>query len=77
MDDYARRSYGEIPVGFGRKPGIVVVDFQAAFDKRAQPVIPLDMVGELSSAIADKLPKERHVEFANESARFMLSEATR
>jgi hypothetical protein len=50
------------------------IDFQAAFDRRAQPIIPLDMVGELSSAIADKLPKERHVEFANESARFMLSQ---
>ncbi len=30
MDDYARRSYGDTPVGFGRKPGIVVVDFQTA-----------------------------------------------
>ena len=27
-DDYQRRSYGEIPVGTGEKPGIVVVDFQ-------------------------------------------------
>ena len=26
-DDYKNRSYGEIPVGFGMKPGIVVVDF--------------------------------------------------
>ena len=31
MDDYRNRSYGEIPVGFGEKPGIVVVDFQTAF----------------------------------------------
>lgn len=31
MDGYARRSYGEIAVGFGRKPGIVVVDLQTAF----------------------------------------------
>ena len=31
MDDYQNRSYGEIPVGFGEKPGIVVVDFQTAF----------------------------------------------
>ena len=30
-DDYARRSYGEIEVGFGQKPGIVVVDFQVGF----------------------------------------------
>ena len=30
-DDYARRSYGAIPVGTGEKPGIVVVDFQVGF----------------------------------------------
>ena len=30
-DEFRRRSYGEIAVGFGRKPGIVVVDFQRAF----------------------------------------------
>ncbi|MGE0852682.1 MAG: isochorismatase family protein [Hyphomicrobiaceae bacterium] len=30
-DGYESRSYGEHPVGFGRKPGIVVVDFQLAF----------------------------------------------
>lgn len=38
MDDYARRSYGEIPVGFGRQPGIVVVDFQTAFTDPAYPL---------------------------------------
>jgi hypothetical protein len=50
------------------------IDFSAPFDKRQQSVFPLDMVAELGSAIADKLPKERHVEFANESARFQLSQ---
>jgi maleamate amidohydrolase len=30
-DDYLRRSYGEIRVGRGEKPGIVVVDFQTGF----------------------------------------------
>lgn len=29
--DYAERTYGAVPVGFGEKPGIVVVDFQTAF----------------------------------------------
>ena len=29
-DDYKRRSYGDTPVGFGKKPGIVVVDFMKA-----------------------------------------------
>ncbi|MBK0327882.1 isochorismatase family protein [Rhodobacteraceae bacterium F11138] len=31
QDDYKQRSYGEIPVGTGFKPGIVVVDFQKGF----------------------------------------------
>ncbi|MDP3256753.1 MAG: isochorismatase family protein [Bosea sp. (in: a-proteobacteria)] len=37
-DDYARRSYGEIEVGFGKKPGIVVVDFMLAFTDPAYPL---------------------------------------
>jgi maleamate amidohydrolase len=31
MTSYAERGYGARPVGFGEKPGIVVVDFQLAF----------------------------------------------
>lgn len=38
MDDYSKRSYGEIPVGFGRKPGIVVVDFQLGFTDPRYPL---------------------------------------
>src|SRR3954464_11109481 len=38
MDDYQNRSYGEIPVGFGEKPGIVVVDFQTAFTDPRYPL---------------------------------------
>ena len=37
-DDYANRSYGEIPVGFGKKPGIVVVDFQTGFTDPKYPL---------------------------------------
>lgn len=37
-DDYKRRSYGEIPVGFGEKPGIVVVDFMLAFTEAQYPL---------------------------------------
>ncbi|ORE96508.1 isochorismatase family protein [Acuticoccus yangtzensis] len=37
-DDYANRSYGEIPVGFGDKPGIVVVDFQIGFTDPQYPL---------------------------------------
>jgi maleamate amidohydrolase len=38
MDDYSKRSYGEIPVGFGRQPGIVVVDFQLGFTDPQYPL---------------------------------------
>src|SRR5690349_23761331 len=38
MDDYQNRSYGQIPVGFGGKPGIVVVDFQKAFTDPKYPL---------------------------------------
>ena len=37
-DDYRNRSYGEIPVGMGQKPGIVVVDFQTAFTDPRYPL---------------------------------------
>ncbi|GJD48939.1 Maleamate amidohydrolase [Methylobacterium crusticola] len=38
MDDYQNRSYGEIPVGFGARPGIVVVDFQVGFTDPQYPL---------------------------------------
>jgi maleamate amidohydrolase len=47
MDDYQNRSYGEIPVGFGEKPGIVVVDFQTAF---TDPQYPLRSLGRVRAA---------------------------
>jgi len=37
-DDYENRSYGEIPVGTGFKPGIVVVDFQTGFTDPQYPL---------------------------------------
>jgi maleamate amidohydrolase len=37
-DDYLRRSYGDTPVGFGQKPGIVVVDFMVAFTDPQYPL---------------------------------------
>ena len=37
-DDYQRRSYGEISVGTGEKPGIVVVDFQLGFTDPQYPL---------------------------------------
>ncbi len=38
QDDYRRRSYGEIPVGTGAKPGVVVVDFQKGFTDARYPL---------------------------------------
>ena len=37
-DDYQRRFYGEISVGTGEKPGIVVVDFQLGFTDPQYPL---------------------------------------
>lgn len=37
-DDYARRSYGDTVIGFGEKPGIVVVDFQLGFTDAQYPL---------------------------------------
>jgi len=37
-DDYARRSYGDTAVGFGEKPGIVVIDFQLGFTDAQYPL---------------------------------------
>ena len=30
-DVYEKRSYAQVPIGFGHKPGIVVVDYQVGF----------------------------------------------
>lgn len=36
--DYTERSYGEIDVGLGRRPGIVVIDFQKGFTEEQYPL---------------------------------------
>ena len=30
-DVYEQRSYAQVPIGFGHRPGIVVVDYQVGF----------------------------------------------
>ena len=37
-DIYEERSYGQADIGFGGKPGVVVVDFQTAF---TDPELPM------------------------------------
>lgn len=46
-DVFTQRSYGTRPIGFGQKPGIVVVDFQTAFTDPQYPLggAPLIMRG--------------------------------
>lgn len=43
-DIYAERGYGARPVGFGRRPGLVVVDFQRGFTDPAAPMGGAPMV---------------------------------
>jgi hypothetical protein len=50
------------------------IDFQQPFDLKHEALIPFDMVAELDSAIGEKIDPDRRVEFANQSARFMLSQ---
>lgn len=38
MDSFTERTYGAVPVGTGRRPGIVVVDYQIAFTDPAYPL---------------------------------------
>jgi maleamate amidohydrolase len=44
VTSYEQRGYGDRPVGFGEKPGIVVVDFQVAFTDPAYPMGGAPMV---------------------------------
>jgi hypothetical protein len=50
------------------------VDFGAPFDLRERALLPLEFTPELRSAAADRIGRDRHVEFANEIARFHLSQ---
>jgi maleamate amidohydrolase len=43
-DVYAERGYGSRPLGFGAKPGLVVVDFQRGFTEAAFPMGGAPMV---------------------------------
>ena len=43
-DVYARRGYGAVPVGFGAKPAVVVIDFQRGFTDADFPMGGSSMV---------------------------------
>jgi hypothetical protein len=50
------------------------LDFSSAFDVRERLVLPLAFTPELQTAVADRIGKSRQLEFANEIARFHLSQ---
>jgi maleamate amidohydrolase len=43
-DIYAQRGYGAAPIGFGEKPGVVVIDFQRGFTDERYPMGGAPMV---------------------------------
>src|SRR5689334_17279724 len=49
------------------------IDFQAAWDMKEAPLLPAEVVPELQSAVADRLDEGQRIAFANESARWTLS----
>src|SRR4051812_13234104 len=50
------------------------LDFGIPFDAGEQLILPTAFTPELRSAVADRIPKDRHIEFGNEIARFHLSQ---
>ncbi|OWU69202.1 hydrolase [Roseovarius sp. 22II1-1F6A] len=73
QDDYGRRSYGEIPVGTGAKPGIVVVDFQLGFTDAQYPLggAPLVMRAMENTAKLLKVARDCGVPVANCNTAYM------
>ncbi len=72
-DDYKNRSYGEIPVGFGKKPGIVVVDFQTGFTDARYPLggAPLVMRAVENTARLLEVARRYNVPVANCNTAYM------
>ena len=65
--DYAKRSYGELPVGYGQRPGIVVVDYQKAFTEDRYPLggAPLIMRGLENTARLLEVARRNNVPIAS------------
>ncbi len=49
------------------------IDYSLPFDQQAGSILPLDVVPELASAVADRLDAGQRIAFANESCRWWLS----
>ncbi|HEX2940140.1 MAG TPA: isochorismatase family protein [Rhodopila sp.] len=52
-DIYTQRGYGSRPVGFGAKPGVVVVDFQRGF---TDPQFPMGGGSAIDQAVSNTVP---------------------
>lgn len=67
MDDYKKRSYGEVEIGMKGKVGIVVVDFQLAFTDSKYPLggAPLNMRALDNTAELLKVARENNVPIAH------------
>jgi maleamate amidohydrolase len=52
-DIYAERGYGSRPLGFGAKPGLVVVDFQRGF---VEPGFPMGGAPMVEAAVRNTVP---------------------
>ncbi|WP_159992732.1 isochorismatase family protein [Roseomonas sp. 18066] len=52
-DVYAQRGYGAITLGFGAKPGLVVVDFQRGF---TDPAFPMGGAAMVDRAVQNTIP---------------------
>ena len=73
QDDYKNRSYGEIPVETGFKPGIVVVDFQTGFTDGQYPLggAPLVLRALENTARLLKVARAHGVPVANCNTAYM------
>lgn len=66
-DPYVQRSYGELEIGFGEKPGVVVVDYQLGFTDARYPLggAPLIMRGLENTARVLEVARRLGVPVAN------------
>lgn len=66
MDDYKKRSYGEVQIGMKGKVGIVVIDYQLAFTDSQYPLggAPLVMRGLKNTSRLLKVAREHNIPIA-------------
>jgi maleamate amidohydrolase len=67
MDVYQKRSYGQVEIGFGEQPGIVVVDYQLGFTDPRYPLggAPLILRGVENTARLLEVARRAGVPVAN------------